>query len=144
MNQNQMTPKDKKNAHILCYISLGLYLVPVLCNMLFYFLYMTNTANRTQELIQTSEVFRLSDAVLAILVPISGICYIAAIVVMIVARVKYPACIFAKVLMWVYITLFIITMVIFAIIMITCAIACDNCMDEISRCPGFILPPRLY
>ena len=138
MNQNQMTPKDKKNAHILCYISLGLYLVPVLCNILFYFLYFMETEMRTQELLESSQTARMSDLVLTILTPISGICFIAAIVLMIVARVKYPASIFAKVLMWVYITLFVISMVIFAIVMITCAIACDNCMDELSNCPGFI------
>ena len=56
-----------------------------------------------------------------------GIAPLAAIVIMIVVRVKYPKNKFGKVLMWIYIIELILTMLLLLIIIITCAGILHDC-----------------
>ncbi len=63
---------------------------------------------------------------LSILAEITPFCSLAGLVLMIVARVKYPKNIFAKVLMWLYIATVIIYIVLMVAIIIACGIACAN------------------
>ena len=63
---------------------------------------------------------------------VSSISSIAAIVLMIVARVKYPKNTFAKVLMWLYIATVIIYVLLMIAIIIACGIACAN--TDFSSC----------
>ncbi len=95
------TPEEKKNANRLCIISLVLYLSPLIWGLF------------------NSRVSRL----------ISGACSIAAIVLMIVARVKYPKNTFAKVLMWIYIAFIILGV-------ITLILAWIFLIEMINSCAG--------
>lgn len=95
------TPEEKKNANRLCIISLVLYLSPIIWGLF------------------NSRGFGL----------ISGACSIAAIVLMIVARVKYPKNTFAKVLMWIYIAFFILGV-------ITLILAWIFLIEIINSCAG--------
>lgn len=58
---------------------------------------------------------------------ISGICGLAIWVLLIILRVKYPHNTFGKVLFRVWVTLFILTIILIAIIFAACAIACRDC-----------------
>ena len=55
---------------------------------------------------------------------------IAAVVIMIYVRVKYPRNIFGKVLMWVYIVAFAIYIILMVVVIIALGIACAACVDE--------------
>ena len=64
------------------------------------------------------------------LAPLFGTCAglspIAAIVLMIMARVKYPKNKFAKILMWVYIVQIILALILFIIIVVVCFYTCST------------------
>jgi len=57
---------------------------------------------------------------------IISICGMTGFVLMLVARVKYPKNVFAKVLMWIYIIIIIAYIVLMAALIIACGIACNN------------------
>ena len=57
---------------------------------------------------------------------IGGLCPLIGLVLMIVARVKYPNNKFAKILMWIYIVLIILGIVAFILLTIACYIMCGN------------------
>ena len=61
---------------------------------------------------------------------VSTLASIAAFVIMIYVRVKYPKNVFGKVLMWVYIVLFALYIITMAVIIIACGIACGACMND--------------
>ena len=66
-----------------------------------------------------------------------GAAYVGGIVLMIVARVKYPKYLFAKVLMWVYIAMFVTAVATMIISIILLAIACNACINALGGgCPG--------
>ena len=60
-------------------------------------------------------------------------CGIAALVLMILVRVKYPQSVFGKVLMWLYIALAILVVVFIAVTIIACGLAFISC---VRNCPG--------
>ena len=60
-------------------------------------------------------------------------CGIAALVLMILVRVKYPQSVFGKVLMWLYIALAILVVVFIAVTIIACVLAFISC---VRNCPG--------
>ncbi len=68
----------------------------------------------------------------SILGGISSLTEIAAFVMMIVTRVKYPKNVWGKVLMWIYIVLGILIV----IGMVLLILACAYCVNEMRRCPG--------
>ena len=68
-------------------------------------------------------------------VPIlSGFFFIAAMVLMIIARVMYPKSTFAKILCIIYIFLAVILLVISIAAIITLYIACNECVNSLSSC----------
>ena len=89
VQQPQIAADDKKNANILCIISLILYFAAPIFALLM------------------AIVFSLiSEDASMLSTGITSISRIAAYVLMIVARIKYPESTFAKILMWIYIGLF--------------------------------------
>ena len=65
---------------------------------------------------------------------IGGFLFHAGLVVMIIARVKYPKSTYAKTLMWVYIALYIITVVLIIIAIVACIWIFESCMGDLSAC----------
>ena len=63
-----------------------------------------------------------------------GICPMAGIVLMIIARIKYPESKFAKVLMWMYIFIIILVIIGAILLVIACSTACRNISIDFSRC----------
>ena len=66
-------------------------------------------------------------------------------VIIIYVRVKYPKNTFGKVLMWIYIVMFVLYIITMAVIIIACGIACSACIDECEKCGqmGMIVIERL-
>lgn len=61
------------------------------------------------------------------------LCPLAGIVLMIIARVKYPQSRFAKVVMWIFIVTISISVILTIIAVVSCMIACNECVNH---CPG--------
>ena len=104
------SPEDKKKAHILCIISLILFFAPSVVNV--GLSYLINT---------------FSTAGLYTGYSLSGLTSLVAIVLMIVARVKYPKNTFAKILMWIYIVLIILGTVAMIAVFILCYSLMASC-----------------
>lgn len=128
-----ISPEDNKKANMFCWISLGLFLAPILlavvfeaANSIFDINYLENAGNISSE--------------------ISGLFYIGALVFMIIVRVKYPKNVFGKVLMWTYIVLTVISIITMVAMIIACSIACNACMNEMQGCGsiGFVLLHNLF
>lgn len=106
--------KDRKNANTLCIISLICYFVPGLINFIYTFVTLSSVADyESYEYTGGGGSYLLSG--------LNFLAFIAAWVLMIVARVNYPNSKFAKVLMWVYIGLFILGIIATVVIIVTCA-----------------------
>ncbi len=97
-NNNEMSDKDKNNADLLCFLSL---------------------------------ICTFGGGIITALIPplaaVSGLIPLAGLVLMIVARVKYPQSKFAKVLMWLYIVLYILAIVGVFIFVVLLYLACRSC-----------------
>ena len=65
---------------------------------------------------------------------LGGLFYIAALVLMMVARIKYPQSQFARVLCIVYIILTVILVILTAIAIVLLIIACNECLDSMRSC----------
>lgn len=105
VNNNEMSPEDTKNANLLCIISLIL----------------TFASDLIAGIITV--VF---PPLGELLMSITPLCNLAGLVLMIVARVKYPKSKFAKILMWIYIGLFIFSIVAIVLIVAACFYACST------------------
>ena len=68
-------------------------------------------------------VVKLSSNVMSV---ISSFCELAGIVLMIIARVKYPYNKFAKILMWIYIVLIVLGIICFIVMVFACSLACGG------------------
>ena len=122
--ENQRTEAEiaqrRKKANILCFISLGLQVVPYV---------LSGIIAATSNIFSDQNLDSLTSLMSEILSTLTGGSYIASWVFMIIARVKYKESTFAKVLMWVYIgvlALGIIAVVLFVI----------WCISELQKCPG--------
>lgn len=105
-NDNSIpSAEDEKNANLLCVISLILYFGSSAISGLLY------------------SISSVSGSYVA---NIGGLCPLAGIVLMIIARVKYPKNRFAKVLMWIYIILTILAIVTVILIFAACIYACSS------------------
>ena len=102
---NVESPEDKKSADMLCIISL----------ILFFGVPLISTA--------VTSVTKISNNVISIIAPF---CELAGIVLMIVARVKYPYNKFAKILMWIYIVLIGLGIIGFIVMVFACSLACGG------------------
>lgn len=133
------TPEDKKKGNFWSWMSLACFaggfvvdaLMAVFMGVLNSITYnLTSTANVSEATNAASEAF------IAIGGSVSILLAIAALVIMIYVRVKYPKNIFGKVLMWVYIVLFVMYVLFMVAIIIACGIACAACTEE---CQGLAM-----
>lgn len=124
------TPEDKKKGNMWSWISLACYL----SQYVFYIAVIATTGTLGTMLSEIQELEEVTsgllEAVLSIGYCLSGLASIAAVVIMIYVRVKYPKNIFGKVLMWVYIAFFIMYIVTMVAVIIACGIACNACMED--------------
>lgn len=72
-----------------------------------------------QEIVETANLFPAFG---------SGFCTLAALVLMIIARVNYPKNKFAKILMWVYITAIAVEVLITIALIVTCIYFLNQCI----------------
>lgn len=114
--ENDPTKKDENHlANVLCTISLCLYfggstVIGILIGIL-------------------SAAPLITGPLMSLLSIASGLCPIAAYVLMIIARVKCPKSTYAKVVMWIYIALFILSIIVFLIMLVACTgllVSCAN------------------
>lgn len=111
--ENDPTKKDENHlANVLCTISLCLYfagstVIGILVMML--------------------SAIPFTGPLAGLLSLASGLCPIAAYVLMIIARVKCPKSTYAKVVMWIYIVLFILSVIALIIMMVACAGLLASC-----------------
>ena len=78
----------------------------------------------------------VADLIFGTLFSLVGISSLAAFVLMVVVRVKYPKNTFGKVLMWIYIVEIILAIIAIVLIFLMC-MACANSLDEFfSNCRG--------
>ena len=106
--QNQPI-EDQKTPNMLCILSLVLrFASPLVLGILSYVV-----SNISENL---STLFSGGS---------SALCYLAAFVIMIYVRVKYPANRFGKILMWIY----IINIIVYIILFILVVIACASCIS---------------
>jgi len=128
-----MTEEQTKKCNLMCLISILLVAVPFVVSIIYYVFLSGISSVEAIESYTSGEVHSIVTSVITCA---TWMCQIAGIVLMIIARVKYPSSKFAKVLMWVYISLAIIY-VLFIILLVVLFVAfCSACM---SGCPGFIM-----
>ncbi len=99
--------EDNHLADVLCTISLGLYFV-VPCILTYIY-----------------EIFSKAPFIVLSLGILSLLSVLAAYVLMIIARIKCPKSVYAKVVMWIYIVLLVMSLLIGAIFIAACG-ACMN------------------
>lgn len=127
-NKQEYTPEQKRLATKLCVISLILYIAPHLAYLLTGIVTYVTEAYTSISTTYTSYDSYDTAAIASLL--IFGLAFmsnIAGIVLMIIARVKFPKFTFAKVLMWVYIGITILVAITIAVICISCYYLCSQC-----------------
>lgn len=148
-NQNLIeTPEDKKKGNFWSWISLGCFLGRFVVDAVIAFVsgLATSFFSNIGDIEKIGEATTVvSDIIFAIGSCVSMAMSIAALVIIIYVRVKYPKNIFGKVLMWVYIVLFIMYVILMVAFIIACGIACNACVDECEKCGqmGMIAIERL-
>ena len=109
-------PEPKSYEKLLCFLSLGLYVFgPTASGIPMYIVESMN--------LQTD----VSSPIFSVLSSFGSVTYIAAWVLMIIARVKYKKSVFAKVLMWVYIGMLVAAVILVIVLVATCINALNNC-----------------
>lgn len=130
MPRPELSPEDKKQANKLCIISMILMFTPIVIifikDIILGLLYDTGTEEFYYNIAGS---YVLESTLTFLLIG----CGIAALVLMILVRVKYPQSVFGKVLMWLYIVLAILVVVFIAVTIIACGLAFASCVRS---CPG--------
>ena len=121
----QMDQEEKHKASILCTISLLCHFVVPIISMVI--LGLVNGVFGSGDI--TSSVEDIEEFSATVMTMFSGAAYIASWVLMIIARVKYKHSVFAKVVMWIYIGLLILSII--GVIILIMA-----CINMIRQCPG--------
>ena len=120
---DQLSPAEKaarrKQANILCFISLGLHFIPEMISGMLTGI--VDSISKTADIGSTSEVLSIIISVLF------GGSYVASWVLMIVARVKYKESRFAKILMWVYIGILAAGIIAVILVIAMCAYILKDC-----------------
>ena len=109
-------PEPKSYEKLLCFLSLGLYVFGPTASGIP--MYIVESMNLQSD---------VSSPIFSVLSSFGSVTYIAAWVLMIIARVKYKKSVFAKVLMWVYIGLLVAAIIAVIILVATCINALNNC-----------------
>jgi len=120
---DMMSPEERsartKKANLLCFISLGLHFLPeILSGAL---------GAIIREIGNASDMGNASDFFTSALSFLLGGSYIAAWVLMIIARVKYKESVFAKVLMWIYIGILALGILAVILFIAMCAYILKDC-----------------
>jgi len=117
------TPEQTKKAKLLCFLSLGMYVGPYILSLIYgYIVDAFSNINTDYSTYHSS--YRASYLIFAFFVFALNI---AGIVLMIVARAKYPKYTFAKVLMWVYIGITVATVLAGIALALFFYYLCSNC-----------------
>jgi len=118
-----MSEQDKRTCNIVCVTSLVLLLVPIVFGI---------GGSVISSLLSTGNnvLSNLSGSLSMVL----GASPITGLILMIIARVKFPQSRFAKVVMWIYIVIAILVVIATTIFIIIMAIFCGECAGEISSC----------
>ena len=145
-NQNQMeTVEEKKKGNLWSLISLICFVSRFIIGIVIAFIsgVMVELFSESEELSSITTSF--SELVYILGSGVSILLAIAALVIIIYVRVKYPKNTFGKVLMWIYIVMFILYIITMAVVIIACGIACSACIDECEKCGemGMIAIERL-
>lgn len=118
-----LSPAEKaarrKQANILCFISLGLHFIPEMISGMLTGI--VDSISKTADIGSTSEVLSIIISVLF------GGSYVASWVLMIMARVKYKESRFAKILMWVYIGILAAGIIAVILVIAMCAYILKDC-----------------
>lgn len=110
--------ENNKKGNILCFISLGLMLLPYISTGIL--------GGIVESVGSIADSYESTSIVSTILSTIVGGSYIGSWVCMIIARVKYKNT-FSKVLMWIYIGLLIASVIAFVILIAMCAYISREC-----------------
>lgn len=130
MPRPELSPEEKKQANKLCIISMILMFAPIVIIFIKDIILGVMYDTGTEEFLYNIAGSYVLESTLAFL--LIG-CGIAALVLMILVRVKYPQSVFGKVLMWLYIVLAILVVVFIAVTIIACGLAFASCVRS---CPG--------
>lgn len=130
MNNKIETPEERKKGNLWSAISLICFCSRYIFEFIIVLaLGMANVIIEEQfELLDIA--YTLEEATFALCSMISIALAIAALVIIIYVRVKYPKNIFGKVLMWFYIVAFIMYVVLTIAVIIAIGIACGACLNE--------------
>lgn len=130
MPRPELSPEEKKQANKLCIISMILMFAPIVIIFIKDIILGVMYDTGTEEFLYNIAGSYVLESTLTFL--LIG-CGIAALVLMILVRVKYPQSVFGKVLMWLYIVLAILVVVFIAVTIIACGLAFASCVRS---CPG--------
>ena len=116
--EERIKKENNKKGNILCFISIGLQLVPYISSGILGAL--------TESVSTISDNYGSTSIISSILSLLLGGSYIASWVFMIIARVKYKNK-FSKILMWVYIGMLALSVIALIILIAMCAYMCKDC-----------------
>ena len=113
--KREFTKEDKKKANIMCIISVCLaFVLPLILSVIMWILSLTGMSEDSILTIMSFGVMILTPA------------YIAAIVLMIIVRVRYSRSVFGKVLMFIYIALAVLSLIMMVFVVGACIDSCRN------------------
>ena len=124
--KRDLTPQEKKTANLLCILSL-------LCEVFAVGYFLFDGAIGFTHL-RTDQITQAVVMVDRVLETFSGIALIAGIVILILVRVKYPANVFSKVLIWVYVIVTLLIIVAIVLLIMACFSACTKGAGDIWSC----------
>ena len=135
-NNRMETPAEKRAGNIWSLISLLCVIFSGLATVIIMFF--AGALSAVVEIITGTGLSSVNDGIFDIAFTLgifaSIILLIAALVIIIFVRVKYPKNTFGKVLMWIYIVFFAIFIIIIAAIIISCGLACGSCAESCEGC----------
>lgn len=120
-----MTPKDRKTCNTLCIISLICLFLPIILGTLFEVL-----ITLIPELTLETATFSAIGNVAAVL---TFFALIVGLVLMIIARVRYPHSTFSLVVMIIYIVIISLTIICIIVAAVACGILLVSCGESCSR-----------
>lgn len=134
--KKMMTPEEKKKANCLCVLSLCLCYGPIVLGGFIMAGYLiVHDITIFQPFINSlDENESLATGLTLLAETVQSLCFIAAMVIMIVVRVKYPDSTFGKVLMWIYIVQIILLVVTVLVTVIACGLFIGSCIYGLRDC----------
>lgn len=134
INQEMDESKRNKTANILCLISVLCMFLPIIVDVVFSLFSIFTNEWAMENMDNWLAVNSVSQVVVGLGSIVQPLLFVAAIVLVIVVRVKYRESTFGKVLMWIYIVFGIIMAITFVLLCIACSMTCIACIDELKGC----------